>query len=245
MATMPDTDAILTALATRAAGGSDQAAAMPPGIYTSGDVLAREETGIFARDWLCPGLAAEIPEPGDYLTFSIGTQPVFTVRGSDGVIRSFANVCRHRMMQLLEGRGRTRRVVCPYHAWTYDLKGQLIGAPHMEWSTGFRKGEICLPEIRTEIWEGWIYITLDPGAPPVAERLKPLQKTVARFAMQNYIPVVSQDHVWQTNWKLICENFMEGYHLPVAHKNTIGTWFPADQTVFPAKSHDGFTSTLR
>ncbi len=241
MAVPSDIDAVLTVLSTRAGGTLEQASAPPPGMYTSEDILIREQAGIFARDWLCPGLAAEIPDAGDYLTFSIGRQPVAVIRGADGAIRSFANVCRHRMMQLLEGRGRTRRIVCPYHAWTYDLTGQLIGARHMEWTEGFNKKAICLPEIRTEIWEGWIYITLNADAEPVADRLAPLQKTVARYGMENYIPVISQDHVWQTNWKLICENFMEGYHLPVAHKQTVGAWFPAEKTVFPRKSFDGFT----
>src|SRR5262245_27549687 len=97
-----------------------QATGLSPEMYHRADVLALERERIFAREWLCPGLAAEIPRPGDYLTFSVNDQPLFVVRGSDGTIRSFSNVCRHRMMRLLEGHGTCRTVVCPYHGWSYS-----------------------------------------------------------------------------------------------------------------------------
>jgi phenylpropionate dioxygenase-like ring-hydroxylating dioxygenase large terminal subunit len=145
------------------------------------------------------------------------------------------------MMQLLEGRGRTSRITCPYHAWTYDLNGKLAGAGHMEHSTGFDKKNICLPEIRTEIWNGWIYITLNPEARPVSEMLAPLHEVVSRYKMEKYVPVIQEDHVWDTNWKLLTENFMEGYHLPVAHKATVGAWLSVEETVFPEKVYDAFT----
>ncbi|MDH3743251.1 MAG: Rieske 2Fe-2S domain-containing protein, partial [Hyphomicrobiales bacterium] len=203
--------------------------------------LELERQRIFASDWVCPGLAADIPDPGDYLTYSVADQPVFCVRGKDGEIRTLSNVCRHRMMLLLEDRGRTKRVVCPYHAWTYDLDGALIGAGHMDKSDGFDKKDHCLPEIRTEIWNGWIYITLNPDAAPVADILKPLDDMVEGYQMANYVPVILTDHVWNTNWKLLTENFMEGYHLPVAHKATVGLWMPMSSVNFPDKAHDGFT----
>ncbi|HBN32005.1 MAG TPA: (2Fe-2S)-binding protein, partial [Rhodobacteraceae bacterium] len=95
--------------------------------------------------------------------------------------------------------------------WSYDLNGALIGAGHMERSEGFDKKAVCLPEIRTEIWNGWIFLTLNPDAKPVAEMLAPLLDVVSRYHMQDYIPMVHEDHVWQTNWKLLTENFMEGY----------------------------------
>ncbi|MGI9406819.1 MAG: aromatic ring-hydroxylating oxygenase subunit alpha, partial [Hyphomicrobiaceae bacterium] len=231
----------LTTLAGLADSPFEDARAMPPEIYTSDDILALEKEQIFATDWVCAGLANEIPSHGDYITFSIADQPVFVPRDGNGDIRSFANVCRHRMMELLEGRGNKKRIVCPYHAWTYNLDGQLIGAQHMEHSNAFKKKEICLPEVRTEIWEGWIYLSLNPDALPLAKTLAPLGKIVARYRMADYIPVVNEDHVWQTNWKLLTENFMEGYHLPVAHKATVGAWFPAEETKFPKNAPKGFT----
>lgn len=219
----------------------EEATGLPPAIYWDEEIASLETERIWRRDWVCPGRVADIPETGDYITFTIGNEDVFTVRSKDGGVRTFSNVCRHRMMQLMEGTGNKRRIICPYHAWTYDLDGKLIGAGHMERSKGFEKKDHCLPEIRTEIWHGWIYITLNPDAVPVSQALAELETYVGRYQMEDYIPVTTQDHVWQTNWKLLTENFMEGYHLPVAHKQTVGAWFPVEDTVFPEKQNDAFT----
>lgn len=232
---------LLDGLAAVAASPLAKATTIPPGLYRSEEIHQLELDRIFRKEWLCPGLAADIPKPGDYLTFSIGDQPIFTMRGKDGKVRSFANVCLHRMMILLEGSGSCGRIVCPYHAWTYDTQGQVIGAGHMEKSAGFDRKELSLPEIRTEIWQGWIYVTLNPIAPSIATLLAPLLPVVERYRMEGYVPVVQQDHVWNTNWKLLNENFMEGYHLPVAHKATVGAWFPVQDTEFPAEVADAFT----
>ena len=238
---MSETQNLLAQLSQLANGPTNRSTALPPGLYHDPEIFALERRKLFAKGWLCPGLAAEIAKPGDYLTFSIGDQPVFTIRGEDGAIRSFSNVCLHRMMRLLDGRGNCPRIVCPYHAWTYTIDGRLLGAPHMKESPGFEPRALGLPEIRTEIWEGWIYVTLDPEAASVAELLRPLQDIVAPYAMAGYVPVAAQDHVWATNWKLLTENFMEGYHLPVAHRKTVGAWFPAEETEFPKECNPGFT----
>jgi|TARA_B100001971_G_C18256550_1_gene582670 phenylpropionate dioxygenase-like ring-hydroxylating dioxygenase large terminal subunit len=235
---------VLARLRQVADGPLSAATAMPPEMYHSEEILHLEQQRMFAHDWVSPGLAAEIPEPGDYLTYSIADQPVFCMRGRDGEIRTFANVCRHRMMQLLDGSGNTGRIVCPYHAWSYDLDGRLAAANHMEATDGFDKADHCLPSIRTEVWNGWIYTTLDPDTPTVAELLAPLDDLVARYRIADYLPVHRADHVWDTNWKFLTENFMEGYHLPVAHWATLGTWMPMDSVVFPDRRHPAFTYQL-
>ena len=232
---------LLNHLSKTADGQLIDATGLEPALYWDPSIASLEEENIFRNDWVCPGLAAEIPNSGDYLTYSIAGEAIYCIRDNLGKIRSYSNVCRHRMMQLLEGSGSTSRVVCPYHAWTYDLNGQLIGAGHMERSAGFEKKEICLPEIRTEVWKGWIYVTLNSEAESVAKSLEPLSKIVSRFGMENYVPVVSENHTWKTNWKLLTENFMEGYHLPVAHKATVGSWFPVEKTKFPSETFDAFT----
>ena len=166
---------------------------------------------------------------------------MFSVRGRDGRIKSFSNICRHRMMVLLQDHGSVQRVVCPYHAWTYELDGRLLGAPHMERTEGFQKEAFCLHEIRTEIWNGWIYITLNPKAPSVSEILAPLHGLVERYGIEAYRPVIHQEFTWKTNWKLLNENFMEGYHGPFAHRSTAGQGFRAEDTEFGERSHDAFT----
>jgi len=237
---MSGTETLLAELARLANGPLTAATAMPPGLYHDPEIFARERDKLFARGWLCPGLAAEIPKPGDYLSFSINDQPLFVIRGEGG-IRAFANVCLHRMMRLVEGRGSCSRIVCPYHAWTYDTDGQLLAAAHMKRTPGFDPREHHLAEIRCEIWQGWIYVTLDPAAESLSRLLAPLEAMVAPYDMAGYLPIAEHDHVWNTNWKLLTENFMEGYHLPVTHRKTVGAWFPAEDTVFPAETSPGFT----
>ncbi len=237
-----ESDVILTLLAERARAEPKKAMTAPPAFYRSEEIARLETERIFKHDWLCAGLAAEIPGTGDYITFSIAGQPIFVIRDGQGKVRSFSNVCLHRLMQLLDGHGNARRITCPYHAWTYDLDGRVLGAGHMGRPPHFDKRDYCLPEIRTEVWEGWIYVTLNPEAPRVADMLAPLLEDVARYDMAGYVPVAHQDHVWATNWKMLCENFMEGYHLPVAHRATVGAWFPVEDTEFTPKVYEHFTT---
>lgn len=241
MSAPEDVDGLLARLADLAARPLEAATAMPPGVYLSEELHRLERERIFAREWICVGRAAEIPSPGDYLTYSINDQPLFVIRGRDGGVRAFANVCRHRMMRLLQGSGTCRQIVCPYHGWTYGIDGQLRGAPHMAGRPGFDPRQIRLPEIRTELWEGWIYATLDPDAESLATRLAPLLEVVGRYRMADYVPVARQDHLWDTNWKLLTENFMESYHLPIAHRETVGAWLPVNETAFPDAVYEAFT----
>lgn len=236
-----DTHELLEALSTTAALNRQSARSTPPQLFRNEDIAALETEKIWNQDWVCTGLASEIPDTGDYLTYSIASEKIFCIRDTTGRIRTFSNVCRHRMMQLLEGSGQSKRVTCPYHAWTYDLDGNLKIAGQMNEHKTFEKNKTCLPEFRTEIWHGWIYVTLNESAPPLSESLSALDKVVKRFNMSEYKHIITQDHEWDTNWKLLTENFMEGYHLPVAHKATVGAWMPVNKVEFPAKTYDAFT----
>jgi phenylpropionate dioxygenase-like ring-hydroxylating dioxygenase large terminal subunit len=199
-----------------------KARAMPKSVYTSPDFLALELQNIFARDWLCAGRADALPKPGDYLTMQIAGEPVMVLRDAQGRLRAMSNVCRHRMSILLEGRGNTRSIVCPYHAWTYNLDGSLRGAPAMGLNEAFCKDEIKLPQVRCEEWLGWIMVTSNATAPSPAEKLAGVAALVGKLQMENYVEVFSEDFRWATNWKVLAENFMESYHLPVCHAGTIG-----------------------
>ncbi len=237
----PTKSALLRSLRSAANKPMEKAVGNQPALYWHQDIAALEHERIFKQDWYCAGLAAQIPKAGDYFTFSLAGEPVYCIRDKAGVINTQSNVCRHRMMQLLEGEGNSTRVVCPYHAWTYDLQGQLVGAGYMDRSKGFDKKSICLPGFKTEVWHGWIYVTLNPDATPVADTLSELAPVLQRYGMEHYVPVLQERHTWQTNWKLIVENFMEGYHLPVAHRQTVGAWFSPEATQFPDHVHPGFT----
>ena len=126
-----------------------------------------------------------------------------------------------------------RAIVCPYHAWTYNLDGSLRGAPAMSRNEAFDRRDYRLPALRCEEWLGWVFVSLDPEARPVAERLGEVEGLVGDFGMEAYVETFFETHVWDTNWKVLAENFMESYHLPVCHAATIGGLSKLDEMVCP------------
>ena len=193
---------------------------LPPKLYHDSDILQLEINQIFKQEWICIGRTADIPEPGEYFTYELIDQSIFAVRQKDNSIAAFANVCAHRCARLLDGQGRSSKIVCPYHSWTYELDGQLIGAPYMQQNINFDKSKHRLAAVKMEIWEGFIYVNLNPEASPVAEKLSGLQQIVGQYRMANYVPVIQQTEVWDTNWKCLFENFMDGYHIHSVHKES-------------------------
>lgn len=216
-----------------------QARAMPKSVYTSQAFVAQELEHIFSKEWLCAGRADALKGPGDYLTMEIAGEPVIILRDRDNRLRAMSNVCRHRMSTLLEGRGHVRAIVCPYHAWTYNLDGSLRGAPAMHMNEGFCKEDVKLPSIRCTVWLGWIMVTLNPDAPDPAEQLKEVENLVGYLDMANYGETFREEHHWNTNWKVLAENFMESYHLPVCHSGTIGGFVSLEKMTCP-EGYDAF-----
>ena len=211
----------------------NQALAMPPSVYTSEDFLALETSSIFANEWFCVGRADALANSGDYVTLDLANQPIIVLRDKERVLKAMSNVCRHRMSVLLEGRGNTRSIVCPYHAWTYNLDGSLRGAPAMDQNEGFCKSDYRLPDVRCEEWLGWVFVTLNPDVPPVARQLSKVEDLVGDYDMANYSETFFETHIWDTNWKVLAENFMESYHLPVCHAGTIGGLSKLDEMICP------------
>lgn len=199
----------------------ERASAMPKSVYTDPDFLALEQTRVFARAWVCAGRAETLAKPGDYLTLTVAGEPLIVLRDGSG-IRAMSNVCRHRMSTLLEGRGNIRAITCPYHAWTYNLDGSLRGAPAMQMNGAFCKEALGLPQIRCEIWQGWILVSLNPEAPDPEVALKSVRDLIPALDMSTYTETHSETFRWATNWKVLAENFMESYHLPMCHRGTIG-----------------------
>jgi phenylpropionate dioxygenase-like ring-hydroxylating dioxygenase large terminal subunit len=206
---------------------------MPPEVYTSAEFLEAELHHIFAKDWYCVGRTDALAQPGDYACAELAGQPIVVLRDGNGQLQGLSNVCLHRMSTLLQGRGNTRTIVCPYHAWTYGLDGTLRGAPAMEKNVSFCKSHYKLPTIRCEQWLGWVFVTLNPDAPPVAQQLAEVEAMIAGYGMTNYTESFYEEHVWDTNWKVLAENFMESYHLPVCHAGTIGGLSRLEDMVCP------------
>ena len=200
----------------------ETSSAIPKSAYTSQSFLQREIDQVFCKEWVCVGRADQLAKPGDYLTYELAGQPVLVVRDQDGALRAMSNVCLHRMSTLMEGSGHATTLICPYHGWVYSLDGSLRGAPGMGLNQAFKKGDYCLPQVRCVDWLGWIMITLNDDAPDPHTHYAVVSRMIGDFEMERYANLFHETHVWNTNWKVLAENFMESYHLPVCHAGTVG-----------------------
>lgn len=208
---------------------------LPPAIYHSPEILDLELDRIFRSEWICLGRTAEMPKPGDFICRDIIDLPVFAIRQKNESIKAFTNVCLHRSACLLSGEGHVSRISCPYHSWTYELDGQLIGAPFMQETAGFDVKDYSLHELACEVWEGFVYISRAAEPTSIAERLGELTSLISGFRMADYVPVFSEEETWDTNWKCLVENFMDAYHLHRVHKNSFNKYGSSEDqtTLFP------------
>ncbi|SDX90776.1 Phenylpropionate dioxygenase, large terminal subunit [Ruegeria halocynthiae] len=187
--------------------------------YTDPAVFRLETEGLLARTWQFGCHASELAEPGAYVAFEVAGQDLFAIRGRDDKIRVFYNVCQHRAHQLVEGTGTTRVVVCPYHAWTYELTGELRAGPNLKAVEGFDKSTVCLTEVCSEEFLGFVFVNLDPEAAPMDEWFPS-----ARVELEGWVPNWSdlKPLEWveipeHCNWKVSVENYSECYHCSLNH----------------------------
>ena len=199
-----------------------EASTLPAWCYSDAAFFAREQDRIFKPAWRFAGRADELTEPGDFLTLDTAGGPVFLLRGEDGRLRAFANSCRHRGAQLLEGRGRCPAIVCPYHAWSYGLDGSLKGAPGMAEVMNFDKADFGLTSLRLESWAGFVFISTDAAGPSLADHLGDMPKRFASHAPEQMRCVRRVTFDIKANWKLLTENAMEAYHTGPVHRTTLG-----------------------
>lgn len=194
---------------------------MPSAYYTSDAFTQLEEEHIFRAEWVCLGRADEVATPGQYYTTNLIGEPLLVTGSKNGEISVLSNVCRHRGNIVASGSGNKSRFSCSYHAWTYDLKGQLVGAPHMQDVEGFDLSSCTLPAFQTEIWQGFLFVNLSGDATPLAPRLEALVPYIENYEIGKRPYAFTKEAIWNTNWKCLAENFMEGYHLDVTHPKTL------------------------
>ncbi|MEM7123898.1 MAG: aromatic ring-hydroxylating dioxygenase subunit alpha [Pseudomonadota bacterium] len=188
--------------------------------YIDPDVLVLEQDRIFARSWFFVGHESRLAEPGAYMAVDFADEGIMLVRGRDGVLRAFYNVCQHRAHRLVEGEGNLKlTMTCPYHAWAYDLEGKLRTARGCENVDGFDKAEFGLKPVRVETMLGLVFVNLDPDAPALKEQYTGLEEEIL-----NYTPRAGQlafachkEYDLQANWKVVIDNFQECYHCEPAH----------------------------
>jgi Rieske 2Fe-2S family protein len=192
--------------------------------YTSPEIFELDLAVIFGRHWIFAGLEAEAPQPGDYRKLDIGTQSVILVRGDDGEMRAFHNICRHRGAQLVTAeRGRVIRFVCPYHQWTYKRDGALIAARQM--GADFDKSCHGLKPVHLRSIGGLMFICLAEEAPGDIEALaKALEPRLAPHDLRNTKVAAQIDLVERGNWKLTMENNRECYHCQASHPELLNSF---------------------
>jgi phenylpropionate dioxygenase-like ring-hydroxylating dioxygenase large terminal subunit len=182
-----------------------------------------ELKAVFARTWQWICHVEKLTKPGSYVAATVAGMPIAVVRGRDGELRAFYNVCKHRAHELLSGSGTTRAIVCPYHAWTYDLSGGLKAARRAENMESFDKSEICLDQVQVEEFGGFVYVNLDRTAAPLAQQAPDLAAEIEQWApdVANLTHAKRLSYEVDTNWKNVIDNFLECYHCHIAHREFV------------------------
>ena len=193
---------------------------LPGWLYHDRDFFAAERVHIFSRSWHLVCHANDIPKPGDYYTLDILGEKFVTLRGGDGAVRSFHNVCRHRASRVAPGDTGNcgHRLVCPYHAWSYGLDGTLKSVPPWQDFAELDLSRHGLVPLEQEIWHGFVFVRLTGGAPTVAEMFAPYEREIAAHDFANLEPrgrVTLRPRA--VNWKNVSDNYGDGLHIPVAH----------------------------
>jgi len=193
--------------------------ALEPRMYLDPEVLEAEQRLIFERTWQLMGHVSALPRPGSYTTGFAGDQPVLIVRDEEGRLKAYRNVCRHRASCLLTGSGQCKGAIrCRYHGWTYRFDGTLIGVPEgLQFGDRLDKSALGLMPVRIEELCGLVFVNLDADATPLAELVGDLPARLARYRIETLEPFAPGDGHQPANWKVVAENYLEGYHIPIAH----------------------------
>lgn len=193
---------------------------LPAWLYDDAEYAGVELQRVIRPSWQIVCHESDIAEPGAYHTLDYLGESVLAVRGHDGAVRAFHNVCRHRAMRLVEGPGGcARKLACPYHAWTYELDGRLSGVPSKGDYPALRLEDHGLAPVATEIWRGFVFVNLAPGPfPAVAQMMAPYEAEIAPYRFEDMrciAPVRLRDRA--VNWKQVGDNYSDNLHIPVAH----------------------------
>jgi phenylpropionate dioxygenase-like ring-hydroxylating dioxygenase large terminal subunit len=193
---------------------------LPAWTYDDVEFLEAERAAVFAPSWQVVCHLSDIPSPGRYHTLAFLGETIVVVRGRDGAVRGFFNVCRHRAARLLDGASGDcgGRIVCPYHAWTYGLDGALIGLPDRHSFAHIDRRDHGLAAVEVEVWRGFVFVRLEGGGPSVAEMMRPYEHEVAHYRFEELVPfgrVTLRERA--VNWKNVGDNYSDALHIAVAH----------------------------
>jgi choline monooxygenase len=204
--------------------------ALPLWCYTSERFHQAEKERIFLRRWNMIERVEVVPNAGDFHAMSFLGVPLLVVRGKDMRVRVFANTCRHRGAKVAEGSGNCKAFRCPYHFWTYGLDGRLIGAPNYLDPDGKplieagNKEEFGLAEIESGTWGGFLFIRFRPGAETLEQHLGAFVESLASHRLEDMICARKVVYDMDANWKCFVENYIDAYHIPYVHKDSLARW---------------------
>ncbi|HTK94134.1 MAG TPA: aromatic ring-hydroxylating dioxygenase subunit alpha [Terriglobales bacterium] len=190
---------------------------LPSNYYVDPAVQEQEKERVFARTWQIAGRAEQVAKPGDYFTTELVGEPLLLARDTEGKLRGYYNVCRHRAGPPATGCGNRKVFRCGYHGWTYALDGKLLNAPECEGVENFHPEEFTLRPVRAEEWGGQVFVNLDERAEPLAKWLGEMPQQAKRFGFERMKLAARRNYLMECNWKTYIDNFLEGYHLPSVH----------------------------
>jgi len=219
---------------------------IPGARYTDPQFYALELEHVLKRSWLFAGHVADIPEAGDYLLFSKLGLSIIVVRAPDESVRAFHNTCQHRGAALVnDPAGHVKRFVCPYHAWSYDLTGELRVVPN-EYDFGcFNKSDRGLVPVHVAIFKGLIFLNTDNDPQPFAEFAEGIIETFSAFPLEKMSPKGTFSIEVPCNWKALQNNFCESYHVPTVHSQTVAKMFVSTSYLLNLMHNGHFTATTR
>lgn len=217
----------------RVARPLEQAWTLPPVAYIDSELYDIEKARVLRKSWIPVGRVDQIAKPGDYIAITLLDQPLLMVHGHDGEIRVMSRVCLHRAAPIVEGSGNRKLFTCPYHAWSYATDGQLVRTPLMEGAEDFDEKACRLPEVRMEIWQGFILVNLDDDAEPLSPQIEGFTSFFENYKMDevSIVKTIEFDSHW--NWKVLVENFMEAYHHIATHSTTFEPTYHAKDSIVP------------
>jgi choline monooxygenase len=219
---------------------SGRSAALPARFYRDPEIAELELSRVFERTWQFAAHVSRLTEPGSYLTATAGRQPVLVLRDHDGQLRAFRNVCRHRGSRLLAGEGDCGKAIrCRYHGWTYRLDGELIGVPEARSIPDLDKSALGLFPARVETLAGLIFVNLDIHAAPLADQVPGLEERLNEYGVADLVPHKPLDGNQPANWKIVADNYLEGYHVPIAHPGLMRLY---DYKAYTVELNDGYAS---
>lgn len=212
-------------------------------IYVSKEIAELEKRKIFMKSWLCVAREEEVPQVNDYMSMRICNEPIVIARDSADHISVFLNMCLHRGVEVVQGKGNARRFSCPYHAWTYDTSGRLVGTPLVD-AASPDSSEMKLQQLRTAFWRGWIFINFDPEAEPFEQYIAPFEKDLWYYKTGEARLATKIEFDVNCNWKFFAENICDYYHLKTVHGPSSGQFYQLGSDELPLRTYDNGGSSV-